>query len=68
MRTNEILDEIRRVREEDARECNYDVGVLFDKLRAEEEKWRALGWTVVAPDSRALSLHDDAPNPKTSLG
>ncbi len=45
---NEILQEIRRVREEHARECNYDVHVMFEQMRAEMEQLKAEGWKVVA--------------------
>lgn len=31
--TNEIIDEVRRIREEIAAECNYDLGAYFAWLR-----------------------------------
>lgn len=46
---NEILQEIRRVREEHARECNYDVHVMFEQMRAETERLKADGWKVISP-------------------
>jgi len=46
---NEILQEIRRVREEHARECNYDVHMMFERMRAETEQLKAEGWKVGAP-------------------
>jgi hypothetical protein len=46
---NEILLEIRRVREEHARECNYDVHVMFERMRAETEQLKAKGWKVIPP-------------------
>ena len=49
MNENEILKEIRRVREEHARECNYDVHVMFEQMRAETEQLKAEGWKVVSP-------------------
>ena len=45
---NEILREIRRVREEHAQECNYDVHVMFEQMRAETEQLKAEGWNVVS--------------------
>jgi hypothetical protein len=33
MKENEILAEIHRVRAEHARECNYDVDVIFAEMR-----------------------------------
>ena len=47
MNENEILQGIRRVREEHARECNYDVHVMFEQMRAETEQLKAEGWKVV---------------------
>ncbi len=49
MNENEILKEIRQVREEHARECNYDVHVMFERMRAETEQLKGEGWKVVSP-------------------
>ena len=49
MNENEILKEIRRVREEHARECNYDVHVMFEQMRAGTEQLKAEGWRIVSP-------------------
>ena len=46
---NEILQEIRRVRDEHARECNYDVHVMFEQMRAETEQLKAEGWKFASP-------------------
>jgi hypothetical protein len=43
----EILDEIRKVRDEHAKECGYDVHRAFEQMRAEEEHLKAEGWRVV---------------------
>jgi hypothetical protein len=43
MKTNEILAEIRRTRDDLARETGYDLARLFDYVRAEEAKARARG-------------------------
>jgi hypothetical protein len=45
--SNEILDEIRRIREEHARECNYDVARAFEDYRRETEELRKDGWNIV---------------------
>jgi hypothetical protein len=37
MMETEILDEIRKVRDEHAKECAYDVHRAFDHMRAEPE-------------------------------
>jgi hypothetical protein len=52
MKTNEILDEIHRVREEMARDCDYDVHKLFERMRQRTEKLKAEGWQVVDPAPR----------------
>lgn len=43
----EILDEIRKVRDEHAKECGYDVHRIFEQLRTETEQLKAEGWRVV---------------------
>ncbi len=43
----EILDEIRKVRDEYAKECAYDVHRAVDQMRAETERLKAEGWRVV---------------------
>ena len=49
MNENEILAEIRHTRDEHARECGYDVHVLFERMRAETAQLEAEGWRVVSP-------------------
>ncbi len=63
---NEILQEIRRVREEHARECNYDVHVMFEQMRAETEQLKADGWKVVSPavaEESSAVVREEAPKP-----
>jgi hypothetical protein len=43
----EILDEIRKVRDEHAKECGYDVHRAFEQMRAETELLKAEGWRVI---------------------
>ncbi|MBJ7391275.1 MAG: hypothetical protein JHC85_06895 [Chthoniobacterales bacterium] len=43
----EILDEIRKVRDEHAKECAYDVHRAFEQMRAETERLKTEGWQVV---------------------
>jgi len=43
----EILDEIRRVRDENAKKCAYDVHRAFEQMRAETERLKTEGWQVV---------------------
>ena len=43
----EILDEIRKVRDEHAKECAYGVHRAFEQMRAETERLKTEGWQVV---------------------
>ena len=43
----EILDEIRKVRDEHAKECGYDVRRAFEQMRVETEQLKKEGWRVV---------------------
>ena len=52
MKENEILVDIRRVRGELARECDYDLTEIFRRMRERTEKLRAEGAKVVSPVSR----------------
>jgi hypothetical protein len=54
MKENEILSEIHRVREDLARECNYDVDVLFARMNANRKEWEAQGWRVVSAGAREI--------------
>jgi hypothetical protein len=43
----EILDEIRKVRDEHAKECGYDVHRAFEQMRVETEQLKKEGWRAV---------------------
>jgi hypothetical protein len=63
MQENEILAEIHRIRAEHARECNYDVDVIFAEMREDLKRLQAQGWRVVSPAARerpdaACVVHD----------
>ena len=68
MEENQILAEIHRVRAEHARECNYDVDVIFAEMRAELEILKTEGWQVVFPEPRemeaAYTLREEPPKQK----
>ena len=49
-----ILQEIRRVREEHARECHYDVHVMFEQMREEAPQLEAEGWKFVSFAGEAM--------------
>lgn len=49
---NEIIAEIHRHREEFARECGFDIHVMFQKMREDEKRLAAEGWKFVTPEPR----------------
>ena len=65
MKENEILEEIHRVRAEHARECNYDVNVIFARMDEDLKRLQAEGWKVVTPAPRekktSYMLRDEPP-------
>ena len=65
MKTNEILAEIYRVREEHARECGYNVDTMFARMRENLERLKAEGWQVVSPSPRetenSCALREEPP-------
>ena len=68
MNENEIIAEIHRTRAEHARECNYDVDVIFAKMGEELERLKAEGWTVASHPPRRIAdstciLREDPPAP-----
>ena len=68
MKPNSILAEIRRTREELAREADYNLQRLFDYVRKREREAAAHGVKFVAPAPRefetACSLHETPPRPE----
>ncbi len=65
---NEILTDLRRIRDEHARECGYDIHRVFAELRAETERLKAEGWKVVSfPPKRieepTAMVREDPPKP-----
>ena len=48
MKEFELLSETRQVRDDLARECNYDARELFRQLRVETKRSEAEGWKVVS--------------------
>jgi hypothetical protein len=59
--SNEILDEIRRFRDEHARQCGYDIHRIFEEIRQGTEKLKSEGWKFVSPEPRASHEPVDAP-------
>ena len=65
MKENEILEEIHRIRAEHARECNYDIDVIFAEMREDLKRLEAEGWKVVSPAPReketSYALREEPP-------
>ena len=65
MKTNEILEDIYRVREEHARECGYDVKTIFARMKEHLKELEAQGWRVVSPGPReketSYALREEPP-------
>jgi len=65
MKTNEILEDLYRVREEHARECGYDVKTIFARMKEHLQELEAQGWQVVSPAPReketACALREEPP-------
>ena len=55
MKTNEILEDLYRVREEHARECGFDVKTMFAHMKEHLKELEAQGWRVVSPAPRKHS-------------
>ncbi len=68
MQTNEILDEIHRIRAEHAAECGYDVNVIFARMDEDLKRLQAEGWQVVSPAPReketSYALREEPPKQK----
>ena len=65
---NEILTDLRRIRDEHSRECGYDIHRMFAELRVETERLKAEGWKVVSfPPKRieepTAMVQEDPPKP-----
>ncbi|MEK0448174.1 MAG: hypothetical protein RL088_442, partial [Verrucomicrobiota bacterium] len=60
--TDLVSVEIHHDREEFARECGYDVDVMFAKMREREKRSNAKGWKVVTLSPRS-PVQYEAPEP-----
>jgi hypothetical protein len=58
MNKNPILEEIWRVREEIARESNYDIHAMAEAARAREARLAAQGWKLVSFEDE--TKHDES--------
>jgi len=68
MHENETIAEIHRARAEHARECNYDVDVIFAKMGEELKRLEAEGWKVASHPARRIDgesciVREEPPKP-----
>ena len=68
MNENEIIAEIHRARAEHARECDYDVDVIFEKMGEELKRLEAEGWKVASLPARRVAeetcvMREEPPKP-----
>ena len=54
MTDNDLLQEIHRVREKVARECDYDVHKIGERMRQREREEMARGVRYVSPSEPAV--------------
>jgi len=47
MKANPILDEIRRIRDQHAKQFNYDFDAIFDDHLRHQEELKKQGWKFV---------------------
>ena len=52
MKTNPILDEIRQIRDEHAKEFNYDLPAIFADIKRHEREMKKEGWKFSSPKQR----------------
>ena len=64
MKENSVLEEIRTIRDQHARECAYDIHKLFLALRKETEKLKTQGWLVVPAQRRGAQSYVLREDPK----
>ena len=55
MKSNAILDEIRRFRDAHAKKFNYDIGAICEDLKQERESLEKLGMKFVKPPRRRVT-------------
>ncbi len=55
MKSNTILDEIRRFRDAHAKKFNYDIGAICEDLKRERESLEKLGMKFVKPPRRRVA-------------
>jgi hypothetical protein len=55
MKQNEILSEIRGIRDEHAKAFDYDMHALFEEHRRETERLRKEGWKIVSVNQKSAA-------------
>jgi len=49
MKNESVLDEIRRIRDEHAKEFNYDLDAIFADVKRHEREMKKEGWKFAVP-------------------
>ncbi len=49
MKNESILEEIRRIRDEHAKEFNYDLDAIFADIKRHEREMKKSGWKFKTP-------------------
>ena len=57
MKNESILDEIRRIRDEHAKEFNYDLKAIFADIKRHERVMKKDGWKFVKSKAPAGRSH-----------
>ncbi len=60
MKTESILDEIRRIRDEHAKQFNYDLDAIFADHRRYAAELKKQGWKFAKPPRRRTSAKQAA--------
>lgn len=55
MKTESILDEIRRIRDEHAKKFNYDIDAIFEDHRRNAAALKKQGWKFAKPPRRGAA-------------
>ncbi len=52
MKNESVLDEIRRIRDEHAKEFNYDLDAIFADIKRHEREMKKQGWKFATPNQQ----------------
>ncbi len=60
VKTESVLDEIRRIRDEHAKEFNYDLDAIFADIKHHERELKKQGWKFATPDQQRRAMKKSA--------